>query len=90
MIVEEGGTPDPERRRQMGSEGDLYIIEHETRGVLTDVPFVDRDDKPHFSWSKPRGEARTFTLPRARQALDMRSMPDGCYILRYGSWERVR
>jgi hypothetical protein len=54
------------------------IIEHATKGILTDLP-GDRDDKPHFSWSKPRKEALLMTGVKAKAMLPL--LPHGCYIL---------
>jgi hypothetical protein len=64
----------------MPSQPGDCIIEHPTRGVLTDLP-GERDDKPHFAWSLPRYQGKVMTEARARLALEQLS-PD-CYILMY-------
>lgn len=67
----------------------LFIIEHPTKGVVTDVP-GDRDDKYHYSWSKLRNDdsTRTFSLRDARYHV-VRCAP-GSEIRRWGGeWEVV-
>ena len=66
----------------------LYLIEHPTKGVLTDLPY-DRDEKAHFAWSISRRDerAKRLTLPEARRALPI--LPEGCYILDLEALEEV-
>lgn len=66
---------------------DWYIIEHEKRGILMELP-GERDDKPHFSWSKLRSEAKHFGNKYAAE-LALAALPAGCYILRTRDWKKV-
>jgi hypothetical protein len=64
-----------------------YIVEHQTRGVLMDMPY-ERDEKPHFAWSVPRSRARYF--PSKGEALNaLKALPDGCYVLSSDGWRTV-
>jgi hypothetical protein len=73
-----------------------YFIEHPTRGVLVEAP-GDRDEKFHWSWSKPRTEALMF--PNHHKALTARealpaNMREGATVMAYdkiaGIGERFR
>jgi hypothetical protein len=59
-----------------------WIIEHRTRGCLVD--YDELDSKPKFSWSVPRNHKRLmvfYTEDKARQAMQKKGMPFGCYLL---------
>ena len=67
----------------------MYIIEHPTKGVVTDIP-GDRDDCYHYSWSKLRSDdsTRTFNLMQARQHVGLCAR--GSQIRKWGGeWEVV-
>jgi len=66
---------------------ELYIIEHPSKGVVTDIP-GDRDHKYHFSWTKLRSDesTRQFTLAQAREHV---VQIKGAEVRRWGSWEVV-
>lgn len=64
------------------------IIEHQTRGILMELP-GERDEKPHFSWSKPRSEAKRFPTKIAAQVM-LPILPHGCYIMRTSDWTEVK
>jgi len=41
----------------------VWIIEHPTAGLL-----IEWDDRPHFSWSKARGDPAVMTFETAEAA----------------------
>jgi hypothetical protein len=51
-----------------------YFIEHPGRGILMEVP-GERDEKFHWSWSKPRTEAKLFGNYISANKV-FRSLPD--------------
>jgi hypothetical protein len=59
-----------------------FIVEHPTRGVYTET---DLNSKPHFTWSKPRGDdstAKYYTLEGAQKVCDeLNSTLRGCYVV---------
>jgi hypothetical protein len=57
----------------------IYFLEHPTKGICVDIPF-DRDESFHWSWSKPRSEARMLSLAQARKFLS--EVPKGTKIMR--------
>lgn len=47
---------------------EYYILEHPTRGIVTDLP-GHRDEKYHFAWSTLRSDERNerfFSIDRVR------------------------
>jgi len=68
---------------------DYYIVEHETKGVLTDMPH-ERDEKPHFAWSVLRSSERARRFTTVADALNaLAVLPEGCYVLFSDGWART-
>lgn len=78
---------DTEKKDQQDPQWRGYIIEHPTKGVLTDMP-GDKDDKFHFSPTKPRTHDDVLmwtSIDSAREAME--KAPEGCLVINLETME---
>ena len=51
-------------------EGIYYILEHPTRGMVTDIPYQGPDEKYHFAWSIPRNDDKVHRFYNRGMAIE--------------------
>lgn len=75
----------------------MWTIEHPTRGVLTSIDLIGRNDyKPHFQWSKPAYEGQQYSTVeyalKAKKTIPL-NIQVKCKIIEWeyakGQWRRV-
>ena len=57
-----------------------YFIEHDSKGVLIDGPWHDKEGKWKWAWSKPRSDAMRLNLAQAKAILALLPVKDA-YIM---------